>query len=128
MAGEFLAVVDHEALFQVPCTKLHGHVEEENDVGKTVTTKPHSWRQLLQLGQTLTHNQRPQIVKHAKRQHHQPVEVEVLVRVHHRSRRLLQFCASATTTVRAPVTLGRLRLGSVQRLLTLRQVSRRETF
>lgn len=35
----------------------------------------------LELGETLAHDQRPQVVQHARRHQHQPIKMEILVRI-----------------------------------------------
>lgn len=89
VAGQLPGVVHHQTLFQVTGAELHGHVQQEHDVAERVHGRPPGGRHALQLGQALPDDGRPQVVQRAAGQHHQPVEVEVLVRVDHRPRQLV---------------------------------------
>lgn len=68
MTGQFSAIVDHQTLLEVAGAKLHRHVQEEHHVGETVAGEPGGRRQRLQLRQTLTDDQRPEVVKDTGRQ------------------------------------------------------------
>lgn len=89
VASQLPGVVHHQALFQVTGAELYGHVQQEHNVTERVHGRPPAGRHALQLRQALPNYRRPQVVQRAAGQHHQPVEVEVLVRVDHRPRQLV---------------------------------------
>lgn len=127
MAGQFFGVVDHEALLEVARAKLHSHVQEEDEVGEAVAAQPDGRRYLLELGHALSDDQRPEIVEDAAREHHEPVVVEVLVRIDHGfGWPLGPSRPSASSAGVLVVGLVALALGSVDRLLAFGYLSRGE--
>lgn len=89
VAGQLASVVHHQPLLQVTGAELDGHVQQEHDVAERVHGRPPAGRHALQLGQALPDDGRPQVVQRAPGEHHEPVEVEVLVRVDHGPRQLV---------------------------------------
>ena len=128
MAGQFSAVVNHETLLEIARAELHAHVEKKDDVGKAVAAPPQRRRELLQFGHTLAHYERPQIVKYAERQQHEPIVIEVLVRIDHGRWSLLDPSRLSPLAFRVLfVGLVTLALASVDRLLALGYLTRRES-
>lgn len=124
MAGQLLAVVNHEALLEIAGAKLDAHVEEEYEIGKAVAAEPERRCHFLKLRHTLPDDEGPEIVEDTGGQQHEPVVVKVLVRIDHSFRWFLRPTWPASSAARVLVVgLVALALARIYRLLALGYLS-----
>jgi len=89
-------------LLEVSRPELDDDVQHEDRVGQVVGRQPHGLGELLKLREALSDDQRPHVVQHAQRQDHEPVEVEVLVRVDDVAGQAAVVASSAARAAVAP--------------------------